>query len=80
MIINKKGGEKMGKRYSTVEKLNILQRLIMENGSISFEELMVYSNTSPIYLKKLLDGLIKTSGGKIIYDKDKDKYIYKKLD
>jgi len=70
----------MGKRYSTVEKLNILQRLIMENGSISFEELMVYSNTSPIYLKKLLDGLIKTSGGKIVYDKDKDKYIYKKLD
>jgi hypothetical protein len=80
MIINKKEVRKMGKRYSTVEKLNMLQRLIMENGSISFEELMVYSNTSPIYLKKLLDGLIKTSSGKIVYDKDKDKYIYKKLD
>jgi hypothetical protein len=65
----------MAKRMTLAERINLLERLIIQNGEITFEELATYSNTSPLYLKKILDIIIKTNRN---FKFDGEKYIYKK--
>jgi len=69
----------MAKRMTLAERINLLERLIIQNGEITFEELATYSNTSPLYLKKILDIIIRTNKS-FRYDPEKEKYIFKKLD
>jgi hypothetical protein len=69
----------MAKRMTLAERISMTERIIMQNGEISFEELVLYTNTSPLYLKKILDIIIRTNKS-FRYDPEKEKYIFKKLD
>ena len=69
----------MGKRMTLAERISMTERIIMQNGEISFEELVLYTNTSPLYLKKILDIIVRTNKN-FRYDPEKEKYIFKKLD